>query len=87
MMAQFTTIIQEPMRLQCHVFEYENFPHPYRNAMYMYLVQMRDVTPSADVRCGIHFQTVSPCSSVVLYTALYVGNPLEISLSAKAVKT
>ena len=48
---------------------------------------MRDVTPSVAVHCGIHFQTLSPCSSAVLYTTLYVGNPLEISLSAKAVKT
>jgi hypothetical protein len=30
---------------------------------------------------------LSPYSSVALHTALYVGNPLQISLSAKAVKT
>jgi len=30
---------------------------------------------------------LSPYSSVALHTALYVGNPLEISLPAKAVKT
>jgi len=52
-----------------------------------YLLQMKDVMPSAAVHCGIHFQMLSPYSSVSLHTALYVGNPLEISLPAKAVKT
>jgi len=51
-----------------------------------YLLQMKDATPSAVVHCGIHFQMLSPYSSVALHTALYVGNPLEISLPAKAVK-
>jgi hypothetical protein len=48
---------------------------------------MKDVTPSVAVHCGIHFQMLSPYSSVALHTALYVGNPLEIPLSAKEVKT
>jgi hypothetical protein len=82
-MAKFATIIQEPMRLKCHVFEYDNFPCPHQNSMYKYLLQMRDMTPSV----AVHFQTLGPCSSAVLYTALYIGNSLEISLSAKAVKT
>jgi hypothetical protein len=48
---------------------------------------MKDVTTSVAVHCGTHFQMLSPDSSVALHTALYVGNPLEISLSAKGVKT
>lgn len=47
---------------------------------------MKDVTPSVAVHCCIHFQMPSPYSSVALHTALYVGNPLEISLSATAVQ-
>jgi hypothetical protein len=55
--------------------------------MSTYLLQTKDVTPSVAVHCGIHVQMLSPYSSVALHTALYVGNPLEISLPAKVVKT
>jgi hypothetical protein len=82
MMCQLATGGQEPMRLQ-----FQGSDVLINICTCAYLLQVKNVTPTHAAHCGTHFQMLSPYSSAAPPTALCVGNPLEISPSAKAVKT